>query len=94
MRETRSSGSVQGAVSNHGPYCDHFFEYVDGLIQASCAWCPADNIQHRSGGAQGLDCSFEWRKRFQDSPGAAEGAKLLVREQVRISIVGLVFVLV
>ena len=22
MRETRSSGSVQGAVSNHGPYCD------------------------------------------------------------------------
>jgi hypothetical protein len=24
MRETRSSGSVQGAMSNHGSYCDSY----------------------------------------------------------------------
>ena len=34
MRESRSSGSVQGAMSNHGSYCDSVIVllYVDCLL--------------------------------------------------------------
>ena len=32
MREIRSSGSVQGAVSNHGSYCDYSVPPTDALV--------------------------------------------------------------
>ncbi len=39
MRETRSSGSVEGVVSNHDPYSDR-------VLVRSALLCSAGPIQH------------------------------------------------